>query len=282
MSETPSPVALVSGGSRGIGRAIVHRLAHDGYDVAFCYRSSEDSAQELEKEVARLGRRAVPTRVDVADADGVRAWVRGTEDELGPIDAVVTSAGVTKDGALALMPDENWHSVLDVNLDGMYNVCRSAIFEMMKSKSGVIVNLSSVAGVHGHARQTNYAAAKAGIIGFTRSLAKEVGPYGIRANVVAPGYIDTDMTAVLSPKVTEDAVGRTALRRMGRAGEVADLVSFLVSPARPTSPGRCWRSTAASRSEPHRKGGHPTWPGNHPAGTSPCAAPTRGSPTTTC
>ncbi|KPI05413.1 MULTISPECIES: 3-oxoacyl-ACP reductase FabG [Streptomyces] len=230
MSETPSPVALVSGGSRGIGRAIVHRLAHDGYDVAFCYRSSEDSARELEKEVARLGRRAVPTRVDVADADGVRAWVRGTEDELGPIDAVVTSAGVTKDGALALMPDENWHSVLDVNLDGMYNVCRSAIFEMMKSKSGVIVNLSSVAGVHGHARQTNYAAAKAGIIGFTRSLAKEVGPYGIRANVVAPGYIDTDMTAVLSPKVTEDAVGRTALRRMGRAGEVADLVSFLVSP----------------------------------------------------
>ncbi|MGW7436012.1 3-oxoacyl-[acyl-carrier-protein] reductase [Streptomyces sp. NPDC054849] len=230
MSENPSPVALVSGGSRGIGRAVVRRLAQDGYDVAFCYVSGEEPARELEKEITELGRRAVATRVDVTDAEAVRAWVRGTEDELGPIDAVVTSAGVTRDSALVLMADEDWHTVLDVNLDGMYNVCRSAIFEMMKSRSGVIVNLSSVAGVQGHARQTNYAAAKAGIIGFTRSLAKEAGPYGIRANVVAPGFIDTDMTAVLPEAVAKEAVERTALRRMGRAEEVADLVSFLVSP----------------------------------------------------
>lgn len=230
MSDNPSPVALVSGGSRGIGRAVVRRLAQDGYDVAFCYVSGEQPARELEKEIAELGRRAVATRVDVTDAAAVRAWVRGTEDGLGPIGAVVTSAGVTRDSALVLMADEDWHTVLDVNLDGMYNVCRSAIFEMMKSRSGVIVNLSSVAGVQGHARQTNYAAAKAGIIGFTRSLAKEAGPYGIRANVVAPGFIDTDMTAVLPEAAVKDAVGRTALRRTGRAEEVADLVSFLVSP----------------------------------------------------
>ncbi|MBO8184009.1 3-oxoacyl-ACP reductase FabG [Streptomyces spirodelae] len=230
MPDNTSPIALVSGGSRGIGRAVVRRLAEDGYDVAFCYVSSEEPALQLEKEVTELGRRAIATRVDVADADAVRAWVHGTEEELGTIDAVVTSAGVTRDGALALMADEDWRTVLDINLDGMYNVCRSAIFEMMKSRSGVIVNLSSVAGVQGHARQTNYAAAKAGIIGFTRSLAKEAGPYGIRANVVAPGFIETDMTAGLPEAVAKEAVERSALRRMGRAEEVADLVSFLVSP----------------------------------------------------
>ncbi|MEU1455724.1 3-oxoacyl-[acyl-carrier-protein] reductase [Streptomyces avermitilis] len=229
MPETPSPVALVSGGSRGIGRAVVRRLAEDGYDVAFCYVSGEEPARELEKEIGELGRRAVATRVDVTDAEAVRTWVRGTADELGPVDAVVTSAGVTRDSALVLMADEDWHTVLDINLDGMYNVCRSAIFEMMKSRSGAIVNLSSVAGIQGNARQTNYAAAKAGIIGFTRSLAKEVGPYGIRANVVAPGFIDTDMTAVLSETVAKQAVEATALRRTGRPEEVADLVSFLVS-----------------------------------------------------
>nr|URG41747.1 Pep18 [Streptomyces sp. NAK02211] len=230
MPDNTSPIALVSGGSRGIGRAVVRRLAEDGYDIAFCYVSSEEPALQLEKEVTELGRRAIATRVDVADADAVRAWVHGTEEELGTIDAVVTSAGVTRDGALALMADEDWRTVLDINLDGMYNVCRSAIFEMMKSRSGVIVNLSSVAGVQGHARQTNYAAAKAGIIGFTRSLAKEAGPYGIRANVVAPGFIETDMTAGLPEAVAKEAVERSALRRMGRAEEVADLVSFLVSP----------------------------------------------------
>ena len=230
MTDNTSPVALVSGGSRGIGRAVVRRLAQDGYDVAFCYVSAEEPARELEKEVSELGRRAVATRVDVTDAEAVRAWVRDTQQDLGPLDAVVTSAGVTRDGALALMADEDWRTVLGTNLDGMYHVCRAAIFEMMKSRSGVLVNLSSVAGVQGHARQTNYAAAKAGIIGFTKSLAKEAGPYGIRANVVAPGYIETDMTAGLPEAVTKDAVERSALRRLGRAEEVAELVSFLVSP----------------------------------------------------
>ncbi|MFF0149229.1 3-oxoacyl-[acyl-carrier-protein] reductase [Amycolatopsis sulphurea] len=229
MPDTPVPTALVSGGSRGIGAAIVRRLAEDGHDVAFCYRSNEKAALELEKEIADLGRRAIGSRVDVTDGQAVHAWVRATHDALGPIGAVVTSAGVTRDGALVLMPDEDWRHVLGTNLDGMYHVCRAAIFEMMKAKSGVIVNLSSVAGVQGHARQTNYAAAKAGIIGFTRSLAKEAGPYGIRANAVAPGFIDTDMTAALPGKLAEDAVKRIALRRMGQAGEVADLVSFLVS-----------------------------------------------------
>ncbi|MCW7944040.1 3-oxoacyl-ACP reductase [Streptomyces hygroscopicus] len=229
MTDAMARVALVSGGSRGIGRAVVRQLAHDGFDVGFCYRSSEEEAREVEKEVADLGRRALARRADVRDADSVRAWIQRTEDALGPIDAAVTSAGITKDNPLLLMRDEDWHAVLDTNLDGVYNVCRAVVFGMMKRKSGVIVNLSSVAGVLGHATQTNYAASKAGIDGFSRSLAKEVGRYGIRVNSVAPGFIETDMTGALNEQVLEKARQQIALRRVGQPQEVADLVSFLVS-----------------------------------------------------
>ena len=229
MSNEPNRVALVSGGSRGIGRAVVSRLAADGFDVSFCYRSDETAARALEKEIVELGRRAVPCRVDVRDTAAVRAWVAQTEQALGPVDLVVTSAGINRDNPLVLMSDEQWHDVLDVNLDGVYNVCRAVVYEMMKRKAGVIVNLSSVAGVYGNASQTNYAASKAGIIAFTQSLAKEVGRFGIRANAVAPGYIETDMTAALSKKVIEQMIPRIALRRVGRPEEVAELVSFLAS-----------------------------------------------------
>ncbi|MCZ4123121.1 3-oxoacyl-[acyl-carrier-protein] reductase [Streptomyces sp. H39-S7] len=224
-----SRVALVSGGSRGIGRAAVLRLAQDGYDVSFCYQSNELAAKELENEVADLGVRTLAVKADVADGDSVRAFIAETEQALGSIDVAVTSAGITRDNPLLMMPDEDWHQVIDVNLDGVYNVCRSVIFEMMKRKSGSIINISSVAGVYGNATQTNYAASKAGIIGFSRSLAKEVGRYGIRANVVAPGFIETDMTAGLSDKLKKQALQSIPLRRLGRAEEVADLVSFLAS-----------------------------------------------------
>ncbi|MFB7668836.1 3-oxoacyl-[acyl-carrier-protein] reductase [Kitasatospora sp. NPDC056138] len=228
MSATTGKVALVTGGSRGIGRATVLRLARDGHDVAFCYRSRPDAAQELEKEVAELGVRVVGLQADVADASSVRALVAATEDRLGAIDTVVTSAGIVRDQPLLLMKDEDWHQVLDTNLDGTYHVCRSVVFEMMKRKSGCIVNISSVAGVYGNPTQSNYSASKAGIIGFTKALAKEVGQYGIRANVVAPGFIETDMTSGLSDKVREQAVRSVPLRRLGRPEEVADMVSFLV------------------------------------------------------
>ncbi|KUJ65272.1 beta-ketoacyl-ACP reductase [Streptomyces albus subsp. albus] len=222
-------VALVTGGSRGIGRAVALRLAEDGFDVAICYAGNAEAAASLEKEVVGLGRRVFAKQTDVSDMAQVRALVSEVETALGPIDAVVTSAGITRDNPLLLMKDEDWQRVIQVNLDGTYNVCRTVIYEMMKRKSGAIVNLSSVAGVYGNATQTNYAASKAGIIGFTKSLAKEVGRYGIRANVVAPGFIDTDMTTALSDKVIEQAKNQIPLRRVGRADEVADLVSYLVA-----------------------------------------------------
>ncbi|MFF2195444.1 3-oxoacyl-[acyl-carrier-protein] reductase [Streptomyces sp. NPDC058157] len=228
MSDSTPKVALVTGGTRGIGRATVLRLARDGHDVAFCYASRPDAATELEKEAAELGVRVHGHQADVSDPDAVRALVAGVEDRLGGIDVVVTSAGIVRDQPLLMMADEDWRQVLGVNLDGTYHVCRSVVFEMMKRKSGCIVNISSVAGVYGHATQTNYSASKAGIIGFTKALAKEVGPYGIRANAVAPGFIETDMTAGLSGKVREKALRGIPLRRLGRPEEVADTVAYLV------------------------------------------------------
>ena len=229
MTESQAPVALVSGGSRGIGRAVVLRLAADGHDVSFCYQSNEEAARQLEKEVGELGRRVLAVRVDVTDAASVKEWVASTENQLGPIDVAVCSAGVTRDNPLLLMSDEDWHAVLDTNLDGVYHVCRSVIFEMMKRKSGSIINISSIAGVYGNKTQSNYSASKAGIIGFSKALAKEVGRYNIRANVVAPGYIETDMTAELAEKVKKDAAKQIPLRRFGQAEEVADLVAYLAS-----------------------------------------------------
>ncbi|GHC63118.1 3-oxoacyl-[acyl-carrier-protein] reductase [Streptomyces cinnamoneus] len=229
MTSKNTRVALVTGGSRGIGRATVLRLAQDGFDVAFCYQSNEEAARQLEKEAGGFGVRVLARRVDVRDMASVQSLVAETEDVLGPVDAAVTAAGITRDNALLLMKDEEWSQVLDVNLDGVYNLCRSVVFSMMKRRTGAIVNVSSVAGVYGNAGQTNYSASKAGIIGFSRALAKEVGRYGIRANVVAPGFIDTDMTSVLSDSVKEKALETIPLKRLGRADEVADLIAYLVS-----------------------------------------------------
>lgn len=229
MPDTQRPVALISGGSRGIGRAIVSRLAHDGFDVAFCYRSDTDAADEVVKSATDTGARVVPHRVDVASLEEVRAFTDAAESELGPIDAVVTAAGVVRDNPLVRMTGEDWGDVMATNLDGTYNMCRSAIFSFMKRRTGCVVTLSSVAGVYGNATQTNYAASKAGIIGFTKSLAKECGKYGVRANVVAPGLIETDMTAGLTEAVKRDILDGVPLGRFGTPDDVADLVSFLVS-----------------------------------------------------
>ncbi|MFZ3495605.1 3-oxoacyl-ACP reductase FabG [Streptomyces sp. 5.8] len=229
MPDTQRPVALVSGGSRGIGRAVVSRLAHDGFDVAFCYRSDADAAAEVVRSAAGTGARVVAHRADVASAEQVRAFTDAAERELGPIDAVVTCAGVVRDNHLVRMTGEDWRDVMSTNLDGTYNMCRSAIFSFMKRRAGCVVTLSSIAGIHGNATQTNYAASKAGIIGFTKSLAKECGKYGVRANVVAPGLIETDMTAGLTEAVRKDILDGVPLGRLGTPDDVADLVSFLVS-----------------------------------------------------
>ncbi|MEU8961410.1 3-oxoacyl-[acyl-carrier-protein] reductase [Streptomyces sp. NPDC048491] len=230
MSAQKDKVALVTGGSRGIGRAVALRLARDGYDIGFCYRSDEHAAALVEKAVRELGRRVRSQQVDVTDRAKVRDFVTTTEEKLGPAVAAVTSAGITRDSPLALMPDEDWDAVLRTNLDGTYNLCRAVAFPMIKRGGGAIVTLSSVAGVVGNAGQTNYSASKAGIIGFTRSLAKEGGRHGIRANTVAPGFIDSDMTSALPPKVTKEMRGRIPLKRFGSPDDIASMVSFLVSP----------------------------------------------------
>ncbi|WP_067464639.1 3-oxoacyl-[acyl-carrier-protein] reductase [Actinomadura macra] len=229
MTDTERPVALVTGGSRGIGRAVVHRLAEAGHDVAFCYQSSREAAELVAKEARERGARVLTRQVDVTDRAAVKAFTGAVEEDLGPVAALVGVAGIVSDRPLVLMRDDDWDSVLRTNLDGTYNVCRAAVFPMLKRKAGAVVTVSSVAGVAGNAGQTNYSASKAGIIGFTKALAKEVGPHGLRANVVAPGFIETDMTAGLRDKVAGQVLERISLGRFGRAGEVADLVAFLVS-----------------------------------------------------
>ncbi|WP_326686074.1 MULTISPECIES: 3-oxoacyl-ACP reductase FabG [unclassified Streptomyces] len=227
----PRPVALVTGGTRGIGRAVVRRLATDGHDVAFCYASDRAAADTLTKEVGELGGRALACRTDVSRADEARSFVKRAQTELGPVDVVVTSAGIVRDGPLVTMADEDWRAVVATNLDGTYHICRAAVFEMMKRRRGCVVNISSVAGVHGNATQTNYSASKAGIIGFTKALAKEVGRYGIRANVVAPGFVETDMVAAMPGRAREDAVGSIPLGRFGTPEEVADMVAYVSTAA---------------------------------------------------
>ncbi|HEX5116363.1 MAG TPA: 3-oxoacyl-ACP reductase FabG [Pseudonocardiaceae bacterium] len=223
------PVALVSGGSRGIGRAVVRKLAEQGYDVALCFRSQQHAAEQAAEEAGRAGASTLVKQVDVADPQGVRAFVAQTESELGPLTTVVTSAGIVRDKSLVMMGDDDWNAVLDTNLTGTFQVCRTAIFPMMKRRHGSIVNISSVSGVYGNAGQANYSAAKAGIIGFSKALAGEVGRYGVRVNVVTPGYIATDMTSGMSDEARGALLPRIPLGRWGKADEVAELVSFLSS-----------------------------------------------------
>jgi 3-oxoacyl-[acyl-carrier protein] reductase len=225
MTSDARPVALVTGGSRGIGAAVVRKLAADGYDVAFCYRSAPAAAEDVAKAAAAAGSTTLSERVDVSDPHAVRAFVAQTESELGPIETLVSCAGITRDQNLVTMVDDDWNAVLDVNLTGTFHVCRAAVFSMMKRRRGSIVAISSVAGVYGNAGQTNYSASKAGIIGFIKSLAKESGRYGIRVNAVTPGFIATDMT-----EGVDDALKRQIpLGRWGEADEVAELVAFLGS-----------------------------------------------------
>jgi 3-oxoacyl-[acyl-carrier protein] reductase len=228
MNRGSRPVALISGGSRGIGRAVVRRLAPD-YDIALCYQHRADEAALAAKQAAEFGAATLVRQVDVADFDACRDLVTSAERDLGPIGAVVTSAGIVRDAPLVTMTRQDWDSVVGTNLTGTFNVCRAAVFPMIKRRSGAVVTLSSVSGVYGNPGQTNYSAAKAGIIGFSRALAKEVGRFGVRVNAVTPGFIRTDMTAALPEGDLRAAVQDTALRRVGEPEEVAALVAFLLS-----------------------------------------------------
>ena len=191
-------VALVTGGSRGIGRAIALKLAENGADVAINYAGNTAAAEEVKAAIEQMGRKALLIQCSVADTDGVQAMVNQVVKELGRLDILVNNAGITRDGLLMRMKEADWDDVMNTNLKGVYNCSKAVMRTMMKQKSGRIVNMASVVGEMGNAGQANYAAAKAGVIGFTKSLAKEVASRGITVNAIAPGFIATDMTSVLS------------------------------------------------------------------------------------
>ena len=220
---------IISGASRGIGRAVAIELAREGADISFNFRSSEAEAKQLEKEIQGLGVKAKGVQVDIQDYDSVKSWVDDTVSSFGGIDIVVNNAGITKDGALALMSPNSWKEVINTNLDGTFNLTKAVILIFMKQKSGNVINITSVSGMMGMARQTNYAASKAGIIGFSKSLAKEVAAYNIRVNSVAPGFIETDMVKELSEAYMEQMLKQVPLGRMGKVEEVASTVKFLAS-----------------------------------------------------
>jgi 3-oxoacyl-[acyl-carrier protein] reductase len=222
-------VAIITGGTRGIGRAIVLAICEAGADCAFTYSSNRDAAESLSEEVQRLGRKALPIQLDVRDFEGAKTLVDTVKTAFGQLDILVNNAGITKDKSLMMMSQEDWSNVIDTNLTGVFNTTRACIITFLKQKSGNIVNISSVSGIHPLPGQVNYAAAKAGVIGFTKSLAKEVAPYNIRVNAVAPGFISTEMTAELGEKAREKFMNMIPLRRFGTADEVAKVVLFLLS-----------------------------------------------------
>jgi len=213
-------LALVTGASRGIGRAIAEELARAGAAVVVGYRSGKDEAEEL---AAAIGGRAI--QADVSDAGEAKRLI----DEAGDVDVLVNNAGLTRDGLLARMSDDDWRTVIETNLSSVFYTCRAVTRPMMKKRGGSIVNISSIVGVHGNWGQTNYGASKAGIIGFTKSLARELGSRNIRANVVAPGYVKTALTEVLPDEATAAMVQQTPLGRVADPEEIAGAVRFLAS-----------------------------------------------------
>jgi len=213
-------VALVTGGSRGIGRAIALELGRAGAEVVVGYRTGREEAEAVASEI---GGRAV--EADVSDPESAKALVEGA----GDLDILVNNAGLTRDGLLARMSDDDWRTVLDTNLSSVFYTCRAASRPMMKRRGGAIVNISSIVGVHGNFGQTNYAASKAGIIGFTKSLARELGSRNVRANVIAPGYVRSQLTDVLPEEATAMMLQNTPLGRLGDPEDVAGAVRFLCS-----------------------------------------------------
>ncbi|PTT03508.1 3-oxoacyl-[acyl-carrier-protein] reductase [Pedobacter sp. HMWF019] len=221
--------ALITGASKGIGRKIAEKFAEQGAHVAFTYLSSVEKGEALEQELKAYGTTVKGYRSDASKFDQAEKLISDIVADFGTVDIVVNNAGITKDGLLMRMSEENWDEVIDVNLKSVFNITKAASKIMMKNRKGVFVNLSSVVGVQGNAGQANYAASKAGIIGFSKSVAKELGSRNIRTNVVAPGFIRTEMTEVLDPKVVEGWEQGIPLKRAGETEDVANVCLFLAS-----------------------------------------------------
>lgn len=222
-------VALITGATRGIGKQIALTLAKEGYDIAINYRKENEDLENTKKELAEIGVEVLAVQGDVSNYEDCERFVKQVIEKFGHIDVLVNNAGITRDSLLIRMKEEDFKQVVDINLGGTFNVTKNVISYMMKAHSGRIINISSVVGVAGNAGQTNYSASKAGIIGFTKSLAKEVASRNILVNAIAPGFIETDMTGVLKEEIRNEIAKNIPVKRMGSAQEVAKVVKFLAS-----------------------------------------------------
>ena len=229
MSEFEGRVAIVTGGSRGIGRAIVKELASRGASVAFSFTKNRELADELVAELSAADKRALAFQADVTDFDAAETMVKSVKSELGSVDYLVNNAGITRDKLIMMMSQDDWDAVIDTNLKGVFNVTRHAVSVMVRQRRGAILNIASISGVVGMAGQTNYSASKAGLIGFTKALAKEVGRRSITVNALALGLIDTDMTATLGDEYRQKMLEQIPLGRFGTVDEVARVAAFLLS-----------------------------------------------------
>ncbi|MDA1674972.1 3-oxoacyl-[acyl-carrier-protein] reductase [Bacillus cereus group sp. TH152-1LC] len=222
-------VAIVTGASRGIGKAIALELARNGLDVVINYSGNEEAAKNVAKEVEKLGRKALVIKANVAVVSEVEEMFKETISAFGKVDILVNNAGITRDNLMMRMKEEEWDAVINTNLKGVYNCMKAATRPMMRQKSGRIVNISSVVGILGNPGQVNYVAAKAGVIGITKTMAKELASKGITVNAVAPGFIETDMTDELSEGVREGLLKQIPLNKLGQPEDIAKVVRFLVS-----------------------------------------------------
>lgn len=224
-----SKVAFITGATRGIGRAIALELAKEGYSIALNYRTENEALETLKEEISKLGVECYPVQGDVSKVEDSERMTKEIIEHFEHIDVLVNNAGITKDNLILRMKEEEFTDVINVNLVGTFNITKNVIKYMTKKRYGKIINLSSVVGISGNAGQSNYAASKAGIIGFTKSIAKELASRNITANAVAPGFIQTDMTNVLKDEIKEAIEGTIPLKRLGTAEDVAKVVKFLVS-----------------------------------------------------
>ena len=221
--------ALVTGASRGIGKAIALKLAEEGADIAFFYSNNEEKAKETIKELEAKNVKALGLKVDVSNSTEVTEAVKTIEKEFGSVDILVNNAGITRDNLLIRMSEEDWEDVLDINLKGAFLTTKAVARKMMKTRYGKIINISSIVGVKGNVGQGNYSASKAGVIGFTKSMAQELASRGIRVNAIAPGFIETDMTDVLKDEVKTEMLKNIPLGNLGKPEDIANLVVFLAS-----------------------------------------------------